>query len=134
MHNCTGKNCEETQGSIMTKSRFGQRNRYVKQAHWENLTCCLASHMQEVKAIYFCSVNCIAFESLVLDYPLARCCPNSEQYPWCVILMKKSKISKGNLTSIEDQGFRAMVIKSAVEQTPGILLCLCFRHQHFSSL
>ena len=83
----------------------------VKQAHWENLTCCLASHMQEVKAIYFCSVNCIALESLVLDYPLARCCPNSEQYPWCVILMKKKAISNGNLTSIEDQGFRAMVIK-----------------------
>jgi hypothetical protein len=75
----------------MTKSRFGQRNRNVKQAHWENLTCCLASYMQEVKAIYFCSVNCIALELLVLDYPLARCCPNSEQYPWCVILYEKKQ-------------------------------------------
>jgi len=50
---------------------------------------------------------------------LARCCPNSEQYPWCVILMKKSKISKGNLTSIEDQGFRAMVIKVQWNKPPG---------------
>jgi hypothetical protein len=87
----------------MTKSRFGQRNRNVKQAHWENLTCCLASYMQEVKAIYFCSVNCIALELLVLDYPLARCCPNSEQYPWCVIHYEKKAISKGNLRSTEDQ-------------------------------
>lgn len=99
MHNCMKKkrNCGETQGSIMTKGRFGQRNRNVKQAHWENLTCCLASHMQKVKAIYFCSVNCFALESLVLDYPLARRCPNSEQCPWCVIRMKKKSKIQGEL-------------------------------------
>jgi hypothetical protein len=36
--------------------------------------------MQEVKAIYFCSVNCIALESLVLDYLLESGCPYWYEY------------------------------------------------------
>uniref|UniRef100_A0A0A9BKQ0 Uncharacterized protein n=1 Tax=Arundo donax TaxID=35708 RepID=A0A0A9BKQ0_ARUDO len=44
--------------------------------------------MQEVKAIYFRSVNRIVLKPLVLDYPFARGCPNSALYSCCVILVK----------------------------------------------
>lgn len=88
MHNCmqacSKANCEETLGLNNDRDQIWTAQQKCEQAHWENITCCLASHKQEVKASYFCSVNCIALESLVLDYPLESFCPYSEEYQWHV--------------------------------------------------
>jgi hypothetical protein len=72
----------------------------MRLAPLEKHTCCLASHMQEVKSIYFCSVNPIVLELLALDYRLADAVLTQNGFVLC------DSYEKMNWTSKDLRDFR----------------------------